>query len=72
MLIAISINEWAVFVSVAAIVVGVLSFWLSKLLSDKKDITIIQVNMEHMERRLKKAEEEIEELQDYYNRGRNN
>lgn len=63
MLIAIDYSGIGILIGTASLAIGVLSWWLSKLLSDKKDITVLQVNVEDLERRVEELEEDIKVLQ---------
>lgn len=67
MLIAINFDGVGVFIGVATLLIGVLSWWLSKLLSDKKDMTVLQVKVENLERRMKDNEDDIDDLKKYKN-----
>lgn len=59
----INIDGVTAFIGGAALLVGILSWWLSKLLGDKKDITIVQVKLENLERRMTEVEHEVDDLQ---------
>jgi hypothetical protein len=63
MFIAINLDGVGVFIGVATLLVGILSWWLSKLLSDKKDITVVQIKIENIERRVKELEDDVNDLQ---------
>lgn len=67
------VNYELIGVVIAAIVAfaGIISWWISKFLSDKKDITVLQVKMKDLERRVAKNEEKIEKVEGWYN-GDNN
>ena len=62
-ILATDFNGIGVFVGAASLIVGILSWWLSKLLSDKKDSTIHEVKIEQLERRMNIAEADIKDLQ---------
>ena len=62
-LIATDFNGIGIFIGVVSLLVGILSWWLSKLLSDKRDSTIHEVKIEQLERRMQIAENEIRDLQ---------
>lgn len=72
LLLEIGISSFGAFVTAAGVIVGILSWWLAKLLSDKKDMTIVQMELKHMKEELEEAKKDIQQLQDWYNRGRNN
>lgn len=45
----------------AGFLVGVLSWWLSKLLTDKKEITILQEQVKNLKEKVEDMEDELKE-----------
>lgn len=62
-IIATDLSGVGIFIGAASLLVGILSWWLSKLLSDKRDSTIHSVKIEQLERRMQIAENDIKDLQ---------
>ena len=60
---AANLSAMGVYIAFASLAVGVLTWWLSKLLSDKRDSTIHEVKIQNLERRMDDAEEDIKLLQ---------
>jgi hypothetical protein len=47
-------------------------FWVGKLLNLRKEIIELQMNQQFDRQRIVNLEKDIEQLQEWYNRGRNN
>jgi hypothetical protein len=62
MLIAVDYSGIGIFIAGASLLIGILSWWLSKLLTDKKDITIIEVEIRHLKERVEDIEDELNEI----------
>lgn len=49
----------------AGFLVGVLSWWLSKLLTDKKEVTILQERVKNLKEEIDEIKEELKELRQH-------
>lgn len=57
-------------IGVAGLFFGIYSYFTSGILADKKAGIINTVKIEGLEKRVDKLEKTVEEIEDYYNRGR--
>lgn len=62
MLIAIDFSGVSVMVAAVAFLVGVLTWWIGKLLSDKKEVVENQVKIEDLERRVSSIEGDVKTM----------
>lgn len=49
----------------AGFLVGVLTWWLSKLLTDKKEVTILQEQVKNLKEKVEDMEDELKEWRQY-------
>lgn len=61
-ILAIDYEGLGLFIGGASLLVGILTWWLGKLLSDKKDSTIHEVEIQHLKERVDKLEEDVKDL----------
>jgi hypothetical protein len=61
-LIAVDYSGIGIFIAGSSLLIGILSWWLSKLLTDKKDITIIEVEIRHLKERVEDIEDELNDI----------
>jgi hypothetical protein len=61
----INYNGLALFVSVAMLAVGVLGWWVAKLLDDKKNSTIHDIKVQDHDKKLDDHEQRIRHLEDH-------
>lgn len=64
-LLGIDYNAFGTFVAAAALLVGILSWWIAKLLDTNKKITEHEIKIENLE-------DDVTEIKRWYNNDRNN
>lgn len=55
-------------IGAVGIVAGILAWWMSKILADKKDDIVNQLNITHLTERVKDLEHELEEFKKEFER----
>lgn len=63
-IIAIDISAFGIYVTVASLALGVLTWWIGKLLRDKQEITFLQADVKHLKQKEEEQDERIEKLED--------
>lgn len=68
-LLDVNFEGWGVFVSIVAVAIGILTWWIGKLLDDKKNITIVESDIKHLKETIDDMKDEIDEMRRWYNTG---
>jgi cell division protein FtsL len=69
---SVTFGDIAVGIGAAGTLGAIVVWWISRILDLRKEIIQLQMHREFDRQEINELKEEVKELKDYYNRGRNN